>query len=188
MAAAPDVVDVADASGNPYALSFALLAYGITFREADPEAALEGMRRGLAVAHESGARSNEAYLANNIGRLEASQGDIVAALDHLKLGIRINHGSGAIVALRSPLAILANILDRLQLHDQAAVIAGFAASELTTVVFPEFRSALTHLRNALGDDSYEALARQGASMTTAAIATYALEQIEELRSTFERPT
>ncbi|WP_158019857.1 ATP-binding protein [Mycolicibacterium rhodesiae] len=185
MAAAPDVVDVADASGNPYALSFALLAYGITFREADPEAALEGMRRGLVIAHESGARSNEAYLANNIGRLEASQGDMVAALDHLKLGIRINHSSGAIVALRSPLAILANILDRLQLHDQAAVIAGFAASELTAVVFPEFRDAVTRLREVLGDDRYEALARQGATMTTAAIATYALENVEDLRAALE---
>lgn len=188
IAAAPDVVDVAGASGNPYALSFALLAYGIAFRETDPRAALEGMRRGLVIAHESGARSNEAYLANNIGRLEASQGDMVAALNHLKLGIRINHSSGAIVALRSPLAILANILDRLQLHDHAAVIAGFADSELTAVVFPEFRSTLTRLRSVLGDDTYEALARQGASMTTAAIATYALEKIEELRTTLERST
>jgi len=188
IAAAPDVVDVAGASGNPYALSFALLAYGIAFRETDPRAALEGMRRGLVVANESGARSNEAYLANNIGRLEASEGDMVAALNHLKLGIRINHSSGAVVALRSPLAILANILDRLQLHDHAAVIAGFADSELTAVVFPEFRSTLTHLRSVLGDDTYEALARQGASMTTAAIATYALEKIEELRTTLERST
>jgi hypothetical protein len=146
------------------------------------------MRRGLVIAHESGARSNEAYLANNIGRLEASEGDVVAALEHLKLGLRINHSSGAIVALRSPLAILANILDRLQLHDQAAVIAGFAASELTAVVFPEFRDAVTHLLKVLGDDRYEALARQGASMTTAAIATYALEKIEELRTTLERST
>ena len=186
IAAAPDVVEVAEASGNPYALSFALLAYGIAFREVDPQAALEGMRRGLAVANESGARSNEAYLANNIGRLEASQGDLVAALSHLKLGIHISHGSGAVVALRSPLAILANLLDQAQLHDQAAVIAGSATSELTAVVFPEVRSTVTHLREVLGDDKYEALAGHGASMTTAAIATYALDQIEELRATLER--
>jgi hypothetical protein len=76
-------------------------------------------------------------------------------------------------------------LDRLQLHDQAAVIAGFAASELTAVVFPEFRDAVTRLREVLGDDRYEALARQGATMTTAAIATYALENVEDLRAALE---
>jgi hypothetical protein len=79
-------------------------------------------------------------------------------------------------------------LDQVQLHDQAAVIAGSASSELTAVVFPESQDSVTHLREVLGDDRYEALAREGASMTTAAITTYALEQIEELRTTLERPT
>ncbi len=186
VAVAPGIVDVAETTGNPYALSFALLAYGFAFREADPQAALAAMRRGLVIAHESGARSNEAYLANNIGRLEARRGDMAAALDHLSAGIRINHASGSVVALQFPLAILANILDGLEWHEQAAVLSGFAASELTSAVFAEFPGVVAHLREVLGRDKFEMYARQGANMTTAAIAAYAYDQIEQARAKLEQ--
>jgi predicted ATPase len=186
MAVAPQVVEIAEASGNPYALSFALLAYGFAFREANPQTALQGMRRGLVVANACGARSNEAYLANNVARLEASLGETAAALDHLIVGIRINHGSGSIVALRNPMAILATVLERSQWYDQAAVLAGFAVSELTPIVFPEFLDTVGHLREVLGDATYESLARRGASMTAATIASYAYDQIEQIRAKLEQ--
>src|SRR6185312_11071733 len=37
IAAAPDVLYAAEATGNPYAISSTLLAYGFAFRDADPE-------------------------------------------------------------------------------------------------------------------------------------------------------
>ena len=37
MAAANGLIDAAEATRNPWALSFALLAYGIAFRDADPD-------------------------------------------------------------------------------------------------------------------------------------------------------
>ena len=40
MAAATGLIDAAEATRNPYALSFALLAYGFAFRDADPDRAL----------------------------------------------------------------------------------------------------------------------------------------------------
>ena len=38
MAAANGLIDAAEATRNPYVLSFALLAYGFAFRDADPAA------------------------------------------------------------------------------------------------------------------------------------------------------
>ena len=45
MAAAKGLIDAAEATGNPCALSFALMAYGFAFRDADPDRAREAMRR-----------------------------------------------------------------------------------------------------------------------------------------------
>ena len=50
------LIDAAEAARNPFVLSFALLACGLAFREADPAAALEAMRRGLVIAQDSGNR------------------------------------------------------------------------------------------------------------------------------------
>ena len=39
-----------------------------------------------------------------------------------------------------------------------------------------------HLREVLGDQNYESLARKGELMTTAAMATYAYDQIDQARA------
>jgi hypothetical protein len=41
---------------------------------------------------------------------------------------------------------------------------------------------ITHLRNVLGDQTYESLARMGETMTTAAMVTYAYDQIDQARA------
>ena len=58
MAAANGLIDAAEATRNPCALSFALFAYGFAFRDADPAAALDAVRRGLVIAQDSGNRGN----------------------------------------------------------------------------------------------------------------------------------
>ena len=63
MAAANGLIDAAEATHNPCALSCALLAYGSAFRDADPDRALNALRRGLAIAQDSGNRYNETHLA-----------------------------------------------------------------------------------------------------------------------------
>ena len=84
--------------------------------------------------------------------------------------------------MRSPLAILAAFLDRLGRYEAAATIAGFAFSPFTAASFPEIDTAITHLRDVLGDQTYESLARKGETMTTAAMATYAYDQIDQARA------
>ena len=71
MAAATGLIDAAEATDNPYALSFALLAYGFAFRDADPDRARDALRRGLVIAQDSGNRAIETHLAADLALLEA---------------------------------------------------------------------------------------------------------------------
>ena len=53
---------------------------------------------------------------------------------------------------------------------------------MTERLFPEFTAAIAHLREVLGDQTYESLAHNGETMTTAAMATYAYDQIDQART------
>ena len=46
----------------------------------------------------------------------------------------------------------------------------------------ELNTAIAHLRHVLGDQAYESLARKGETMTTAAMVTYAYDQIDQARA------
>jgi hypothetical protein len=79
----PDgLIGAAEASENPWELSYALPAYGFAFLDVDPVGALDALRRGWVIAQDSGIRCNQSYLAANLARLEARHGDQVAALDY----------------------------------------------------------------------------------------------------------
>jgi hypothetical protein len=106
----------------------------------------------------------------------------LAAFGYFELAIRNHHDSGNITMIRTPLAVLAAFLDRLGRYEAAATIAGFATSSLTETAFPELGSAITGLRDVLGDQTYESLARKGETMTTAEIVTYAYDQIDQARA------
>ena len=89
------------------------------------------------------------------------------------------------MTIRVPLAVLAAVFDRLGRYEPAATIAGFALSPMAATAFPEFTTAITHLREVLGEATYESLARKGETMTTAAMATYAYDQIDQARTELE---
>ncbi|WP_366663729.1 ATP-binding protein [Mycobacterium asiaticum] len=129
-------VHAAEATGNPHSLSLALMADGFAYRDADPNRALEAMRRGLVIAHDSGNRANESHIAAVLCRLEAQHGDPLAALDSFTLAIRNHYESGNITTIRVPLAVLTGFLYRLGCHEPAATIAGFALSPLTAAWAP----------------------------------------------------
>jgi hypothetical protein len=79
---------------------------------------------------------------------------------------------------------LAAFFDRLGRYEPAATIAGFAvASPLAALAtFAEFGTAIAHVRNVLGEATYESLARTGEMMTTAEIVAYAYDQIDQARA------
>jgi hypothetical protein len=179
---ADGLIEAVEATGNPSFLAFALVAYGFTFRGADPVGALNALGRGLVIAQDSGNRTQASVLANSLALLEAEHGGTVSAFDHLTLAIRNFHNAGETTVIRSPLAFLAVLFDRLGRYEPAATIAGFAFSPLTA---SELSTAITHLRNVLGDQTYESLARNGETMTTAAMVTYAYDQIDQARTELE---
>jgi tetratricopeptide (TPR) repeat protein len=182
IAVADELIEKADAIANPWAVSYALMIYGMACCDADPMRARDALRRGLAIAQDSGNRYNVSHLANVLGRLEARHGDPVAALDHLALAIRNYHDSGNTTVVRVPLAALVAHLDRIGRNEPAATIAGYAFNPITRAWIPEINAAVTHLRGVLGDQTYESLARKGETMTTAAMATYAYDQIDQARA------
>ena len=182
MDSADGLIEAAEATGNPSLLALALGAYGGAFRDADPVGALNAGGRGLVIAQDSGNRTIASVLANVLARLEAEHGDTLAAFDHLTLAIRNFHNAGDTTTIRSPLAVLAVLFDRLGRYEPAATIAGFALSPLAASGVPEITTAITHLRDVLGDQTYESLARKGETMTTAAMATYAYGQIDQARA------
>jgi hypothetical protein len=83
--------------------------------------------------------------------------------------------------IRSRLAVLAPLFDRLGRYAPAATIAGFASGPFTVAAFPEIVDVVAHLRDVLGDQTYESLARRGETMTTAAIAAHTYDQIDQAR-------
>jgi len=181
-AAATGLIDAAEATRNPYALTLALSAYGFAFRDADPHGALEARRRGLAIAQDSGNRTVEIVLAAGLSSFEAKYGDPATAFDYVTVAIRSYHESGNTSMIGIPLVVLAALFDRLGRHEAAATIAGFAFNPSTAAAISEISTAIAHLRDVLGDETYESLARRGATMTTTEIVTYAYDQIDQARA------
>ena len=152
------LIEAAEATRNPYALAFALYAYGRAFGDADPAGARDAVLRGLVIAQDSGNRFTESLLANTVSRLEAKHGAPLAALDHLTPAIRNYQDAGNITGLRNVLAVLVALFNRLGRHQSAGTMARFALSPLTAVATPEINTAITHLREVLGEATYESLA------------------------------
>jgi tetratricopeptide (TPR) repeat protein len=188
MDSADGLIEAAEATGNPAWLATALASYGLAFRDADPVGALNAYRRGLVIAQDSGSHAGVSALAEFLARLEAEHGDTVSAFDHLTLAIRNYHNAGNTTTIRIPLAILAALFDRLGRYEPAATVAGFALSPMAAAGVPEITTAITHLRDVLGDQTYESLARKGETMTTAEMATYAYDQIDQARTELEHPS
>ena len=182
MEAATGLVDAAEATRNPCAVSYALQGDGFAFRDTDPGRAHEALRRGLVIAQDSGNRTHETNLAMGLCALEAQHGDPLAAFDYVTVAIRNSHDSGSTANIRSPLAVLAALFDRLGRYEPAATIAGFSLTPLTRRGVPEIGTAIAHLREVLGDQTYESLAREGETMTTAAMVTYAYDQTDQARA------
>ncbi|HET7666885.1 MAG TPA: adenylate/guanylate cyclase domain-containing protein, partial [Mycobacterium sp.] len=145
-AAAAGLIEAAEATRNPYALAYALSAYGFAFRDADPHRARDARLRGLAIAQNSGNRILETTLAAGLSSFEAKHGDPATAFDYLTVAICNYHESGNTSMIRIPLVVLAALFDRLGRHEAAATIAGFAFNPFTAAAVSEIGTAVTHLR------------------------------------------
>lgn len=182
MAATDGLIGAAESTANPLILSYALHAYGFALRDADPDRALNALRRGLAVAQDSGNRANETHIASMLCQLESRNGNPLAALDYFAMSISHYFDSGN-PTLYAPLASLVTCLDRLGRYQPAAIIGGFACgSPMAGPTISELDTVIAHLRKVLGSESYGRLVRRGEAMTTAATVAYAMDQIDQARA------
>lgn len=181
-AACDDLLATADATDDPGARSFALLAYGYALRDSRPRAAYEALRRGLTIARDSGNRMAELYIAVNLSALAGALGAPEETLDFLTAAINSFYDCGSYSQMVTPLVALAAHFDRIAYHEAAATIVGFAATTFALAAFPETAKTIAHLREVLGDKAYESFAQVGATMTNANVTRYALDQIDEARA------
>jgi hypothetical protein len=112
----------------------------------------------------------------------ATESDPIHFFQYLTVAIHNYYDAGNVANLRNPLAILAAVLDRLRHHEQAATISRFAATAFTLASYPQLNTTIAHLRDVLGNQTYESLARKGETMTTAAMVAYAYDQIDQARA------
>ena len=133
----------------------------LAFRDADPVRALNALGRGLVIAQDSGNRANVSLLAPFLARFEAEHGGTVSAFDHLTLAIRNYHNAGDTTTIRTPLAILAALFNRLGRYEPAATIVGFALSPIAASAVPEITTAIAHLRDVLGEADLRIARPQG---------------------------
>jgi len=182
IAATAGLIEAAEATRNPWTLSYALIAFGVAHLHADPVGALHAGRRGLQVAEDSGNRLTGTYLAMLVARIEVLYGDSLRALHYIAIAIHNYHDSGNPMTMRAPMAALATVLDRMERYEPAAIIAGFASTPFAVTMAPELLTAAAHLRTTLGDHDYESLACKGEAMTAAAMATYAYDQIDQAQA------
>lgn len=114
--------------------------------------------------------------------LAAKRGDPISALEYITLAIRNHYDSGIFSLLSQPLAVLTTLFDQLGRYEPAATISRFASTAFTRKALPELDTAIAHLRDVLGDQTYESLAHRGETMTTAEIVTYGYDQIDQART------
>jgi predicted ATPase len=187
MAVADGLIDVADATDNPLAMSYVLFAEGTAFRDADPVRALNALRRGLSIAQDSGNRLNESNFATVLTQLEFRNGDPLAACEYAAFAIRHYHESGNITVMALPMTLLVPLLIQLQHHESAATILGFA-NPVIAAAFPEMGGIEEQLRGVLAGPTYELLVQRGRAMTAAETAAYAYDQIDQVRTELEQST
>ena len=181
-AASEELLAAAETTDNPNLAAWALFAYGMAHRDVAPAAAYQALRRGLTIAQDSGSRQTESSIAGMLSNLAITHGEPADALDYVILPIRYYYDSGSFFLLPTALAVPTLLLDRLGHYEPAATISGFAATPHTRSIAPEMDVAIAHLRDVLGDKTYESLARKGETMTTAEIVAYAYGQIDQARA------
>jgi hypothetical protein len=124
-------------------------------------------------------------LAVLASRIEAEYGDSLGALHYIAVAIHNNHDSGNPTNMRIPMATLCTVLDRMGRYEPAATIAGFAS-----LPSPRRRRLNFSLRQpicALSSvtKTTNRFARKGETMSTAEIATYAYDQIDQARTALD---
>jgi predicted ATPase len=190
IACSEGLLAAAETTENPCEKIWTMMAYGMVRWHfggvldiaVDPTAVFDVLTRALTMAQASGNRQIETHTAATLSDVAAFLGNPAEAFDFFALSIRNYYDSGTFSHLHTPLGQLATFFDRLGYHQPAATIMGFADDFYLRHTYGAFDATVTHLREALGDQAFESFTRTGKIMTSAAMASYALEQIDLARA------
>jgi predicted ATPase/class 3 adenylate cyclase len=185
-AAADHLLALTETTENPALLAWALYAYGTAQRSHAPLVAYDVMRKAREIAYRSGSRQTESNVAAMLTTLAAIHGEPTDALDYAASSIRNLYDQGNFLIAKNSIGSLAALFDRIGQYEAAATLSGAAQTVFVQLGFPEVTSAIEHLRDVLGDDTYESLACIGENMSDAEIATYAFEQIDRVRAELDQ--
>jgi hypothetical protein len=100
----------------------------------------------------------------------------------IALAIRNFHNSGNTTTMRGPLAVVAAFFTGSDATHRRPPSSGSRSIPGPAAEIPEIAATITHLRDVLGEQAHESLAREGETMTAAAIAAYAYDQIDQART------
>jgi hypothetical protein len=159
-AVTPDILATND-EDHPLALAGALVGFGLAFFDTDPAigAAATGLR----------------------ARAEAAAGSPLEAARTYRETMVTLYDAGNRFAAVTAYAVLGSLLHDLGRDEAAAISFGFADGLATVIaIYPEIVAVRDEVRAALGDETYEELARQGATMRYPELHRFGLEQIEQL--------
>jgi hypothetical protein len=95
--------------------------------------------------------------------------------------------AGDFSSLTWPLALISALLMRCDRPEPAATIAGFATTPFTLAAYPEFAAAVEQLSHTIGDNDFDRLSERGRSMAHPKMVAYALQAIEEARTSLDQP-
>ncbi len=142
----------------------------------------------MSIAQDTGNRQIASIHALSLGRIATMRGNPVEACGFLAQAIRNYFDSGSFYMMSAPVLLLASLLGRLGHHETAATMAGFVDGSDASSTYPEIHETVVSLTETLGRERYGSLARQGRSMTNAAMAGYALDAIDQVQRSERTPT
>jgi predicted ATPase len=180
------LVPAAEATGNPYAHAFALMALGHAQAETDPASAVVTLRECVELFRHSGMPRMEMAAYLGLAHMEIATGHYRPALDLLRDATRWQVDAGDFASLILPLALISALLMRCDLPEPAATIAGFATTPFTLAAYPQFAAAVGQLRHTIGDKNFDRLSQQGRSMPHPKMVVFALQAIEQAQTRLDQ--
>ena len=186
MMAAEGLIEAAEATRNPWVISYALLSEGFAFGDTDPVRAMEALRRGLPTTRESGNRFNESP-GERVGRHggQVRRCACCAGVHHVRdpqLLRRRQHRLLPCAACqpRSDSRPARMLRVRRRRHRQRS------AQPHDRLCEPFNHQDKGPFTGKTRRPAYDALTRKGATMTPAAMVIFAYEQIDQARAELER--
>jgi hypothetical protein len=181
------LVPAVAATGNPWANGNALLALGYAQAETDPTSAIATFRECVELCRHSGMPRMDTSAYLGLAQLEIATGHYRPALDLLRDTIMWQSDAGDFASLTWPLALISALLMYCDLPEPATTIVGFATTPFTLAAFPQFAAAVEQLPRTIGDKDFDRLSQQGRSMPRPKMVAYALQAIEEVRTSLDQP-